>query len=129
MSTRLARRTVAKTANYSIVPYPGMDSPGTLFTNGGAAGTVVFTLPTPNKSLLGFWYEFLGLVDQVITVAAPVADTLIAFNDIAADSVSSGGSGQRIGALIKAICVQSSSGVYQWAVENGTQGVTFIVTT
>lgn len=129
MSTRLQRRVVAKTANYTIVPYPGADSPGTMFTNKGASGTVTFTLPTPNKGLLGVWYEFYGLVDQLITVAPPVADTLIGFNDTAADSVSFGGSGQRIGALIRVICVELTDGVYRWAVEYGSQGVTYALAT
>jgi hypothetical protein len=125
MATRLERRVVAKTADYTI--RPPFDSPGTLFTNAEASGAVVFTLPTPNKAVLGHWYEFMGLVDQLITVAAPTADTLIGFNDLDLDSIATGGSGQRIGAIIRVYCIFTAAGVYRWIAEGATPGVTFVL--
>jgi hypothetical protein len=120
-------RVVRKTANYTLSP--DRDPDGTLFTNAGAAGTVVFTLPTPTKALLGVWYEFKGVVDQVITVAPPAVDTLVVFNDTAADSVSSGASGQRIGATMRATCIELTEGVYRWFVDFGSQGITYAIAT
>lgn len=125
MSTRLTRRVVAKTASYTI--NPALDSPGTLFTNAGAAGAVVFTLPIPGQGTFGWWFEFIGLVDQLITVTAPTADTLIGFNDLDLDSIATGGSGQRIGAIIRVYCISTAAGVYRWVAEGATPGVTFVL--
>jgi hypothetical protein len=112
-----------KTAAYTILPY--LDRPGTVFTNAGASGAVVFTLPTPNKALVGWWYEFIGVVDQVITVQPPVADTLISFNDLDLDSVSTGASGQRIGAVMRVLCVSLTATTFAWVLEGATNGVTY----
>ena len=128
MSIRLERRVIRKTANYTI--NTNQDRPGTTFTNGGAAGAITFTLPTPSKGVLGWWYRFIGAADQLVTVVPPVADTLVIFNDLAADSIAFGGAGQRIGAVIGVICIETASGTYQWAVEDaGTNGVTFATAT
>jgi hypothetical protein len=116
---------VAKAASYTI--NPALDSPGTLFTNAGASGAVVFTLPLPGQGTLGWWFEFIGLVDQLITVTAATADTLIGFNDLDLDSIATGGSGQRIGAIIRVYCVFTAAGVYRWVAEGATPGVTFVL--
>jgi hypothetical protein len=127
MSTRLERRHIAKTASYTIKP--PLDAPGTVFTNAGAAGAVTFTLPTPNKGLLGHWYRFLGVADQDIVVAAPVVDTLLTKNDAAADSLAASTSGEKIGACIEAECIQTSAGVYRWAAYGIAVGHTYTVAT
>lgn len=108
----MKRRVVAKAASYTI--NPNVDDAGTLFTNGGASGAITFTLPAPNLRTFGDWYEFLGVVDQNIVVAAPTADTAIALNDLAADSLALSTSGQKIGGLIRAVCVKGATD-YQWA--------------
>jgi hypothetical protein len=123
MSTRLSRRTLRKTAAYQV--NPPFDSPGTVFTNGGASGSVTFTLPTPNASLLGTWYRFKALVAQAVVVAAPTADTLIALSDAAADSVQV----STIGGEIEAKCVETSAGVYRWAADGVAVGHTYTVNT
>lgn len=128
MSTRLERRTLAKTASYQINPARG-DAPGTVYTNAGAAGAVTFTLPPPSKGVLGWWYRFRCLVDQNLLVAAPVADTLIALNDTAADSIALSTASQRIGGLIEAECIELTPGVYRWAASGLSVGHTFTVAT
>lgn len=102
MPTRLEPRIVPKTANYTVNPL--VDRCGTIFTNRGATGAVTFTLPSLSSGqYLGLYYDFLGIADQNIVVAAPVADTLVAFNDAAADSVSLATAGNKIGGLVRAI--------------------------
>jgi hypothetical protein len=126
MPTRLQARVVRKTANYTI--NAGVDRSGTVFTNGGASGAVVFTLPAPKLDLLGTYYKFVGLVNEVITVATATADTLVGFNDVDLDSIATGGTGERIGAWITVYCVESAAGTYVWVAEAGTNGVTYALT-
>lgn len=97
----LVRRVVAKTAAYSIESRK--DRSGTIFTNRGATGSVTFTLP-PASRCTGFEYLFLVFADQSIVVASKVADTLVAFNDIAADSLAISTSSKKIGTCIRALC-------------------------
>jgi hypothetical protein len=124
-------RQINKTANYTIVA--PMDPHLSLFTNAGASGAVIFTLPTPNANLLGYVYDFLGLADQNITIAAPTADTLIALNDLTADSVALSTSSQKIGASARARCVRSSATsaapAYKWAVTVTTDAAAGTVAT
>ncbi len=72
---------VAKTADYTVTEADN----NTLFTNRGAAGAVIFTLPTTAKK--GLRYGFHLVAGQNLTVTAGTADTMISFNDAAADSV------------------------------------------
>ncbi len=119
-------RVVRKTAAYTI--NAGVDRSGTIFTNGGASGSVTFTLPAPKLDLLGYYYKFVGLVNEVIVVATATADTLIGFNDVDLDSIATGGSGQRIGAWISVYCVETAAGTYAWVADAGTNGVTYALT-
>jgi hypothetical protein len=127
MSTRLHRRQLHKSASYTVNPVS--DSPGTTFTNRGASGAVTFTLPKPTRALLGHWYRFLGLVAQNIVVAAPTADTLVALNDVAADSVALATAGQIIGAVIEVECMETASGTFQWHAHVVSNGATATVAT
>lgn len=95
-------RVVAKTADYTLKP--DVDQSGTVFTNRGATGTVIFTLPTPGTRCKGWFYKFLGIADFTIRVDTPVADTMITFNDIAADRVSLQTGGQLIGGELELFC-------------------------
>lgn len=122
MSTRLERRVVAKTADYTI--NPTADKPGTVFTNRGATGAVTFTLPPATPANTGWWYRFRGVADQTITIASSVVDTLLAFNDAAADSVAMSTGGQKIGGEMEAFCDGTT-----WAVTGLSVGVTFTVAT
>jgi len=82
---------VAKTADYTVTEADN----NTLFTNRGAAGAVIFTLPTTAKK--GLRYGFHVIADQSVTVASGTADTMISFNDAAADSVAFSTASEKIG--------------------------------
>lgn len=86
---------------------------------------MTFTLPAPTSSLLGYWYRFKALAAQTLTVAAGTADTLIALSDATADSVSV----PTIGGELEAVCVETSAGVYRWAVSGFAVGHTYTVNT
>lgn len=94
-------RVVAKVADYAVL---ATDGSGTTFTNRGAAGTVVFTLPVASPQLAGYRFRFKGHAAQTITVASSPADTLVCLNDVAADSLSLSTGGQIIGGEIEAFC-------------------------
>lgn len=74
------QRVVAKTGNYTVLASDN----NTIFTNQGAAGPVTFTLPTIAK---GLRYRFFAEVAQNLIVQSVVTDTLVVFNDAAADSI------------------------------------------
>ena len=85
----------AKTADYTVKAYES----GTLFTTRGASGTVVFTLPTtPTR---GLYFGFYNAADQTMTVAAGTADTLVAINDLTADSIGFATASSKIGGMIE----------------------------
>lgn len=127
MSLRFTRRTIPKSASFTV-RYPA-DAPGTVFTNKGATGAVVGTLPSPGAQYLGVEYFFLGVVDQDISFAGAAAGDILTKNDLAANSVAASTSGEKIGALIRAVGVESASGVYKWAVVGQSVGHTFTVAT
>lgn len=72
---------VAKTADFTVTEALN----NTLFTNRGAAGTVIFTLPTTAKK--GLRYGFYTAAGQILRVTSGTADTLTVINDLTADSV------------------------------------------
>lgn len=82
---------LAKTADYTV-----LDSDcNTIFTNKGDADAINFTLPSAEK--LGLRYGFYVAADQSLTVTAGTADTMIVFNDAAADSVALSTTGDKLG--------------------------------
>ena len=124
MATRLKQRVVVKTANYTIVPW--LDGDNTLFTNKGALAPVTFTLPRPNQAVLGVSYDFVVLANtQAVIVAAPTADTLVVNGEAAADSVQVA----TIGATMRATCLESTTGVFQWLVGGTLVGPTYTINT
>lgn len=74
---------------------------GSWFTNRGASGTVIFTLPASPK--LGVWYRFSTVAAQTLTITAGTADTMIVFNDATADSVSFATGSAKIGASAEVV--------------------------
>jgi len=90
----------AKTADYTILANDG----GALFTNRGAGGAVNFTLPTVAAVGSGWWVDIHVVADQTVTVTAGTADTLVVFNDAAADSIAFAGASQKIGNGVRVIC-------------------------
>lgn len=89
------RMVQAKTADYTVKPYES----GTLFTNRGASGTVIFTLPA--SPVLGLSYGFYCVANQTLTVASAAGDDMVAINDAAADSVSFATSSLKIGGMFE----------------------------
>lgn len=75
----------AKTSDYTIL---NSDLP-CIFTNRGASGTVIFTLPANSASVQGARVEFYTVAAQVITITSNPADTLVVHADAAADTISS----------------------------------------
>lgn len=127
MSTRLTRRYVPKSASYTV-KFP-MDAPGTVFTNRGASGAVVLTLPTPGRQLLGVEYFALGVADEDFGFTGATAGDVLTKNDAAANSVTASTSGEKIGALLRALCVESAEGTFKWAVTGEAVGITYTVAT
>lgn len=117
---------VAKTADYQILSplLAAGDRSGTVFTNRGAVGAVIFTLPVINIGMKGVFYEFLGIADQNFTIASSPADTLLVVNDVAADSLAVATGGHKIGAHMRVVC----DGV-NWCAYGDSVGDTFGVTT
>lgn len=94
LARNLYSQIVAKTADYQIVP----GDIGKLFTNRGASGAVVFTLPVVADLTAGWWCEFFVAANQSFAIASSgSADNITTFNDATADSVTINTSGERIG--------------------------------
>lgn len=86
-------RVQTKTSDYTVTEADH----GTVFTTHGATGAVNFTLPGNPKR--GLWFLFLNSVGQNMQITAATADTLITFNDAAADNVIFSTAGNLFGAL------------------------------
>lgn len=124
MSTRLHRGPMRdKTASFTLDPVGTRC--GTVFTNRGATGAVVLTLPqlAPNATWDGYWIEFVGVADQSITVTA-AANKAITFNNAAATSLAASTGGQKIGARIRAMWDASGS---MWQLDGVAVGATYTV--
>lgn len=97
------RRISIKTANYTVLE----GESGTYFSNLGAGGLVVFTLPAPSA---GLWYDFgAAVVAQDLVVKTATADTLIVFNDIAADQIAFNTANEICGGCFRAICLDGTN--------------------
>lgn len=88
----------AKTTDYQVL----ITDNGTLFTNRGAAGTVIFTLPTIATLPSGWTCDFYQVADFTMTVAA-AAGKLVVFNDAAANSITFSTASELIGNSITVI--------------------------
>lgn len=85
-----AKVVIAKTADYTVLTTDN----GAIFTNQGASGAVNFTLPAITR---GLHYQFCVEADQNLTITAATADTLVVFNDAAADSIAFSTSSEKVG--------------------------------
>lgn len=84
----------AKTADYTIV---GQDN-GKYFTNRGATGVVIFTLPVVTTIQAGWSCRvFVAAGFDVTVESAGSLDNLTTFNDLTADSVKYGTVAELIG--------------------------------
>lgn len=91
------QRVVTKTANYTVQESDN----NTLFTTRGATAAVEFTLPVTSRR--GLRFGFYNAADQNMKVTAGTPDTLVVFNDIAADSISYETANARIGGFLEVI--------------------------
>jgi hypothetical protein len=73
----------------------------TLFTNRGAGGNIAYTLPATAKK--GLRYGFMAVAAGTVTVTAGTADTLVTFNDAAADSIAYSTAAEIIGNFVEVI--------------------------
>jgi hypothetical protein len=87
-------KVVTKTAAYTCKAYES----GTIFVTTGNTAALTFTLPPISDGPWIFW--FVNGADQNMIVASETADTLVTFNDLAADSVAYQTSSEKIGGLI-----------------------------
>jgi hypothetical protein len=95
---------VAKTTSYTLV---GADA-GKRFTNQGATGTVTFTLPAIGKNMV---FEFYVMADYSLTVTSAEGGNIIANNTVAANSLSFGTGGDKLGGCIR---LESSGDGTKW---------------
>lgn len=91
------RDVVAKTADYTILEADN----NTLFTNRGASGAVVLTLPATAKK--GLRYGVYVAANQNLTLTAGTTGTLVVFNDAAANSISFQTANEIIGGMFEVI--------------------------
>lgn len=95
--TGIKKPVTAKAASYSVTAAES----GTVFTTTGATGAVTFTLPAKSE---GLHYWFYNVADQDMIVAPDAVDTMVAFNDAAADSVATSTANEQIGGAFFVIC-------------------------
>lgn len=125
MPTSTQKRIIPKAAAYS--PSAAKDRSGSVITTRDATGAVTFTLPTPGAAYVGFEFEFISVRDQSMTVAGTTAGDVVTFNNAAAASVAASTAGQKIGARIRAICVETVTGTWKWVVTGISVGHTYTV--
>jgi len=90
----------AKTADYTIKA----GDFGAVFTNEGATGAVIFTLPAAASTTRGAWVEVFVTDAQNVTVATATTDTLAVDGDAAADSIAWSTGSHQIGNSARFIC-------------------------
>ena len=91
-------RYVTKTAAYTVLA----KETGTWFLTTGATAAVTFTLPAISDG--SFIFFFVAVADFGMTVTAQTADTLLTFNDAAADSVAFSTASEIMGSLVIVGC-------------------------
>lgn len=91
-------RFIVKTAAYTVQAR----ETGTWFLTTGATAAVTFTLPAISDG--PFIFFFVAVADIGMTVAAAAADTLLTFNDAAADSVGFAQASEIMGGFVIAGC-------------------------
>jgi len=95
---------------------------GSMITTEGSAGAVTLTLPAVASST-GVHYWFVNAEDQNMIIAAP-ADTMVTFNDVAADSVAFSTSSEKVGGAAFAYCDGSKWMMQLMTYDGADQAVT-----
>jgi hypothetical protein len=75
---------------------------GTIFHTAGATATVAITLPAIADG--PFYFRIINGADVDLTVTAATADTIITYNDVAADSVAFSTANEKVGGEIEVLC-------------------------
>jgi hypothetical protein len=88
----------AKTADYTCT----VNDSGTIFHTTGATAAVNFTLPAIGDG--PFHFTFIAGADVDLTVTAETADTMVTYNDLAADSIAFSTSSEKIGGAVDVFC-------------------------
>ena len=86
-----------------------------------AASDRNYTLPAPAAALSGKWFEFASDFGQNTTFTAATANTILALNTLAANSVALSTANEIIGAGLKMVC-DGSKWIVQW--NRGTLTIT-----
>mgnify|MGYP003132231195 CR=1 FL=1 len=76
---------------------------GKIFTNRGDGDAITFTLPAASGNEDEVVW-FFSVADQNFTVATATVDTMVAFNDLTADSISFSQGSEKIGGGFMAVC-------------------------
>jgi len=95
---------------------------GACITTEGSTGAVTLTLPAVATSK-GVHYWFVNAEDQNMIIAGP-ADTLVTFNDVAADSVAFQTSSEKVGGGAFAYCDGSKWMIQLMTYDGADQAVT-----
>jgi hypothetical protein len=75
---------INKTASYTVLP----SDEGAIFTNRGASGTIVLTLPDSTGGIQSGWFiEYYTCAAQSITVTSATTDTETFHADLTGDSI------------------------------------------
>lgn len=82
----------AKTASYQVKP----GDCGKLFTNRGAGGAIVLTLPAVADIPTGWNMRWFVIADQSLTVTAP-SGTLCGYNNVSRTSIAFSTTSEKIG--------------------------------
>ena len=85
------RQIIPKTASFTVL----RTQSGAVFTTTGATAAITFTLPAISTG--PWWFEFFNGADQDMIVASGTVDTIVTYNDLAADSVAFSTSSEKIG--------------------------------
>lgn len=120
------RRVVAKTGDYTIT---AADS-GKVLTNRGAAGAVIFTLPTVAAAFDGVDVTVYVVAAQDVTVSAQTAGQIVTFNDATANSMAFSTASEKIGGGFRCVCDGTSWLVlpFTWADVGGATQTASVVT-
>jgi len=84
-------KVISKTSDYTVLAKES----GAIFNTEGATAAVEFTLPAASD---GPWIFFFHAAEDVnMTVTAETADTMVTFNNVAADKVAYSTSSEKVG--------------------------------
>ena len=110
----VVQQVIAKTADYTVVAATDNNA---IFTNQGASGAVIFTLPAIAR---GLKFTFYSEAAQNITITAGTADTIVTHNDLAADSIALSTSNRQIGGSVTVVANADGT---KWLAFPGTWNV------